>query len=108
MGHAQIVLDEARGHFNARRGRPAVEKIHLACFLAAAALSRAVGFDFTPEAGLPPMLRSLAKFYQQLSHAKRRLDNDRLIYVNIEEVANWMRLGASFIERVGQMARKYA
>ena len=113
---AEQCLTEAQVNFAARRGRKVMEIAFLACYHAASALWLASGL-YAGEGGGPgpgetrafgPGGKSLAAFYHQFANVKRRLDNDSKTYVNIEEVANWLRMAGWFVSRVSLLAKKHA
>lgn len=103
--------------FRRRQGREAIRELFLACFLAACALNLASGFDpgreISPGALAKdphgvfagPATRSLGRFYHRLHQYKHRLDNDQKTYVNIEEVANWLRGATTCVAAMKEMVR---
>jgi len=116
LDRAQQCLAEGQEHFAARRARQVMEIGFLACYHAASAMWLASGL-YAGEGQGPgpgeaiafgPAGNSLAAFYHQYANTKRRLDNDRKTYVNIEEVANWLRMAGWFVSRVSALARKHA
>lgn len=116
LREAQAALAEAQAHFNARRGRPALDAAYVACAHAAHAFWRATRRP--GQAGLYPVRpadwhggragKSLVGFYAQFGHVARRVQADPLTQVNIEEAANWLRQAGWFVERIGRLARRMA
>lgn len=113
---AEETLAEAWEEHSRRRARQAVRLAHLACFRAGAALSRVVGsgpIRLDGDQELNRVLsrsapKNLAAFYHRLSLLKRRLDNDQISQLHVEEAANWLRQSGQFIDRLARLAARWS